>query len=182
MKHANLSKAEREYVRGIVHNLSLSRWTDQEIVDYLKKEKQIDIARTTVNNIRNQVCKQAEKWYLELRNSTYKYIAHYKERIDSLFSYQKKLHEIIHATKKDEVKIRAISELHSIEMSIFSLWKQLPELDIVDKVKQGEQSQEEDDRNLPIFDMDDIHGVEEIPEDDKRLWHNWIQCDGCKRY
>ena len=28
MKHANLSKSEKEYARGIVHNFSLSRWTD----------------------------------------------------------------------------------------------------------------------------------------------------------
>ena len=81
--------------------------------------------------MRNQVESKAEKWYIELKRTSYKYIAAYKERLDSLFSYQKKLHEIMHATMKDEVKIRAISELHSIEMDIFNLWKQLPNLDIV---------------------------------------------------
>lgn len=60
----------------------------------------------------------------------------YKERIDSLFSYQKQLHKIISATNKPEVQIRAISELHSIEMSIFSIWKQLPDLQIKDTYKQ----------------------------------------------
>jgi hypothetical protein len=39
--------------------------------------------------------KQTEKWYLELQNSAYKYVAVYKDRIDSLFSYQRILHDII---------------------------------------------------------------------------------------
>ena len=74
-KHIKLSKSEKEYVRGIVHNLSLSRWTDQEIVDYLHSEKKIDIARTTVNTIKNQIERKAEKWYIELRQSRFKYVA-----------------------------------------------------------------------------------------------------------
>ena len=134
MKHANLSKAEKEYVRAIVHNFSLSRWTDQEIVEYLHTEKKIEIARTSVNHIRHQISKQAEKWYIELRSSTFKYIATYKERIDSLYSYQKKLHEIIAATNNKMVQIKAISELHSIELSIFGMWKQLPNLAVTDEV------------------------------------------------
>ena len=67
----------------------------------------------------------------------------------SLFSYQKKLHEIINDTKKPEVQIRAITELHSIEMSIFSLWKQLPALDIVD-TKNNKDDQDRDSVNMRI--------------------------------
>ena len=67
MKHKKSSKSEKQYLRGIVHNLSLQRLTDQEIVDYLHNEKKIDIARTTVCGIKNQVEKQAEKWYVELK-------------------------------------------------------------------------------------------------------------------
>lgn len=124
------TKSEKEYINAIIQNLSLKRLTDQEIVDFLYNEKQIEIARSTVTNSRNRIERQAAKWYLELRGSTSKYIAAYKQRIDSLFSYQKKLHEIINSTNKDEVKIRAISELHSIEMDIFNLWKQLPNLNV----------------------------------------------------
>ena len=75
MEHKKSSRAEKQYVRGIIHNLSLQRWTDQEIADYLLNEKKIEIARTTVNGIKNQMEKKAEKWYLELRDSRYKYIA-----------------------------------------------------------------------------------------------------------
>ena len=52
----------------------------------------------------------------------------FKERIDSLFSYQKKLHEIINSEEKAEIRIRAITELHSIEVTLFQMWKQLPNL------------------------------------------------------
>ncbi len=138
MERNTRSKSEQEYVKTLIHNLSLQRLTDQEIVEYLHNEKGIDIARTTVNTIRNRLEKQAEKWYIDLRNSAYKYLAQYKQRIDSLLSYQKTLHEIISSTKKDETKIRAISELHSIEMDILSLWKQLPDSNIVNSVDNTE--------------------------------------------
>jgi len=42
------------------------------------------------------------------------------ERIDSLFSYQKKLHEIINVTEKPEVQIRAISKLHPLFLVFWS--------------------------------------------------------------
>jgi len=35
------TKAERQYVKGIVHNYSLQRWTDQDIVNYLREEKKL---------------------------------------------------------------------------------------------------------------------------------------------
>ena len=81
--------------------------------------------------------RQAEKWYFELRESRYRYVAMFKDRIDSLLSYQKKLHDIIASTSTDidgeheqrpEVKIRAITELHAIEVTLFTMWKQLPNL------------------------------------------------------
>lgn len=135
-----VAKSDKQYVRGIVHNLSLSRWTDQQIVDYLRDEKEIEIARSTVNSIKNQIEKQAEKWYIELRESRYKYVASYKERIDSLFSYQKKLHEIVKDRSEayPEIAIRAVSELHRIEISIFNIFKQLPNLSLVEDANQND--------------------------------------------
>ena len=108
----------------------MQRWTDQDIVDYLQNEKKIKIGRSTVTKIKNQVEQEAENWYIELRESGSKYVAVYKERLDSLLSYQKKLHDIISSTEKPEVQVRAISELHSIEMSLHSLFKELPQFDI----------------------------------------------------
>ncbi len=74
MEHKKSSKSVKQYVRGVIHNLSFSRWTEQEIVDYLHDEKKIEMARSTVNGIKNQMEKQAEKWYMELGESRYKYI------------------------------------------------------------------------------------------------------------
>jgi hypothetical protein len=108
----------------------LQRWTDQDIVDYLQEEKKIKIGRSTVTKIKNQVEQEAENWYIELRESGSKYVAVYKERLDSLLSYQKKLHEIMSGSEAPEIGIRAIAELHRIEMSVFSLFKELPQFDI----------------------------------------------------
>ena len=126
MERRKWTKAERQYIKGIVHNYSLQRWTDQDIVDYLREEKRIKIGRSTVTKIKNSVVEEAEKWYIELRDSGAKYIAVYKERLDSLLSYQKKLHELCNSESSPELVLRAISELHKIEMSLHTLMKELP--------------------------------------------------------
>ena len=139
IKQRKVTREHRQYVRGIIQNLSLQRWQDQEIADYLNNEKGITLSRSAVTHIRIRMERQAEKWYFELRESRYRYVAMFKERIDSLLSYQKKLHEIITSTststdaegeheQKPEVKIKAITELHAIEVTLFTMWKQLPNL------------------------------------------------------
>ena len=83
--------------------------------------------------------KQAERWYIELRESRYKYVASYKERIDSLFSSEEIKNEIVKERSEayPEIAIRAISELHRIEMSIFNLFKILPNLTYDHEVKEN---------------------------------------------
>ena len=76
--------------------------------------------------------------------------------------------------------IRAISGLHRIEISIFNLWKQLPELDIVEKPKEKEE--EVSNEIPPMLDEVDLNGVEEIPEKDGSTWHAWLRCEICNRY
>ena len=66
------TKAEKQYIKGIVHNYSLQRWSDQDIVNYLREEKKIKIARSTVTTIENKVAEEAGNWYLELRESSYR--------------------------------------------------------------------------------------------------------------
>jgi hypothetical protein len=56
------------------------------------------------------------------------------------------LNDVIKPTKREDIKIKAISALHSIEMDIFNLWKQLPELDIAEKAKQLEQEKEQQEQ------------------------------------
>jgi hypothetical protein len=123
---SKFTKLERQYVKGIVQNLSLQRFSDSEIVDWLRTEKKIELDRSTVSKIRNQAEKEAESWYDELRESGARYIALYKERLDSLLSYQKKLHELMNKNPNPELVIRAISELHRIELSLHTLMKELP--------------------------------------------------------
>jgi hypothetical protein len=181
MAHNRSTKAQKEYVKAIVQQLSLQRFSDTEIVQFLA-EKGIKLARNTVNGITKQSEKSAEKWYIELKKSSYKYIATYKERLDSLLSYQKQLQDIVTTTKKEDTKIRALSTIATIEMNIFTIWKQLPELSIVDRVKQpaAEEEEKEEEKHPPIVCIEDINGVEAIPDNDN-YWNDAVQCDECKR-
>jgi len=128
IERATFTKAEREYVKGIVRNLSFQRFSDREIVQWLHDEKQIDVDRSTVSKIRNKAEQDAAKWYTSLRESGTKYVAVYKQRLDSLLSYQKKLHEIINQCggKSPDLLLKVISELHRIEMSLHTLFKEIP--------------------------------------------------------
>jgi DNA-directed RNA polymerase specialized sigma54-like protein len=54
MERRKVAESEKQYLRGIIHNLSLQKWTDQDIVNYLRDEKTIDIGRSTVTKIKNQ--------------------------------------------------------------------------------------------------------------------------------
>ena len=87
-EHKKQTKSDKECIKGLIHNLALQLLTDQEITEHLQS-KGIVIARSTVCTIRNKIEKEAEKWYIDLRESRYKYVATYKERLDSLLTYQK---------------------------------------------------------------------------------------------
>jgi len=150
MERHKFTKSEKQYLRGTIHNLSLSRWTAQEITDYLQDDKKIEISRSTVTKTINQIERSAENWYIELRDSRYKFIAMYKERLDSLLSYQKKLNDILASSKKEETKIRAISVLQSIELDIFNIFKQIPEVRFEDNNKTNFN----DNRTIPDIDSD----------------------------
>ena len=116
-ERASFTKAEREYVKGLVRKLSFQRLTDRAIVQWLHAEKEIDLNMSTISKMRVQVEKEATKWYVRIRESDSKYVAIYKERLDSLQSYQKKLHEIINQVSSHEIVLRQISELHRTEVS-----------------------------------------------------------------
>jgi len=158
MTYHRSTLAEKQYVKGIVRNLSLLRWSDQEITDYLHNEKNMQISRPSITIIKNKIEKEAEKWYIELKQSRYKFLAMYKERLDSLLSYQKTLNDIVTTTKKEENKIRAIATLQSIELDIFNIYKQLPEIRIEDV------GQDKDNGNkhnpLPEPTMEQVWGSE----------------------
>jgi hypothetical protein len=210
MAHNRSTKAQKEYVKTIVHQLSLQRLSDTEIAEYLAKEKGIILARNTINGIKKQIERQAAKWYIELKESRYKYIANYKARLDSLLSYQKKLNQIIDFYLQPPTQllypdtiIKAVAELHRIEVSIFNIWKQLPELDIVDKVKQEEEEDGYENTQLPpINDKEQRERFNQWCNEGKPMsrqyrdrmeakygvpiepWDKppWIQCGWCNRW
>lgn len=125
------TKAESNFLQGIVQGLTLDRFSDSEIVQYLKDKHNIIIERSTVYKIRKRIEKEDKTWYEQIRQSDYKYIYTYKERIDSLNRYQHKLNEIFNKKENsDLLKIQAIKELHKIEITLAKLYGNLP--DIVD--------------------------------------------------
>lgn len=120
------TKPESKFLQGIVYGLTLDRFSDSEIVHYLKNQHNISIERSTVYKIRKRIEKEGKTWYEQLRQSDYKYIYTFKERIDSLNRYQRKLNEIMNKEEtSDLLKIQAIKELHKIEISLAKLYGNL---------------------------------------------------------
>src|SRR6266540_2610194 len=136
-KDRNVGKftaAERETVKSIVAAFSIKRIPDTDIIQEIKIKTGKSVSRMTLFNLKQRIEKESYKWYTELRDSRYAYLATFKDRIDSFFSYQKKLHEIINNTsnKNDPgIQIKAISELVHIETSVYNTYKDLAGLNII---------------------------------------------------
>ena len=74
--------------------------------------------------------------------------------------------------------LSAISEIHSIEMSIFSLWEQLPELDIIDTNKHNTDHYSNDYNVGPSGLPRAIsYGAEEDEKHDRAVYFGWKQGD-----
>jgi hypothetical protein len=71
MERQRFTKPEKEYLRAIINNLSLQNWTERNngLPSY---EKNMNMSRSTVTIIKNNIEKDAEMWYIELRDSKYK--------------------------------------------------------------------------------------------------------------
>lgn len=118
--------AERNQIQSIVATLSIKRIPDVEIIEEINQKLKKTIGPRELYNVRQRIEKESYKWYTELRDDSYAYLSTYKNRIDSFFSYQNKLHEIINKSRnKPEIQIKAISELVRIEMSVYNTYKDL---------------------------------------------------------
>ena len=71
MTKKKVTQEQRQYIRGVIHNLRLQ---DKEIAKFLNNEKGIKLTRSSVTYIRNRMERQAEKWYFELRESKIEYV------------------------------------------------------------------------------------------------------------
>ena len=123
MERKKFSKSEKEYLKGVIGKLAIEKLNDREIQQWLYEEKQIDIDRTTVNKIRLQIQRNASKWYNELRASKFLYIAHFKERIDTVYKVQKHLWDIANNKDNQVVDRRgALAEIHHTEKTLSALY------------------------------------------------------------
>jgi len=114
--------AEKQYLRGIINTLALEKNTDGQVQEFLK-EKGIDIDRSTVGRIRRNIAKEAEKWYIELRKSKYLYLAHQKERIDTIYRVENKLWTIANDPESDRSEQnKALAEIHKTEITLSNLY------------------------------------------------------------
>ena len=142
-----LSKAERYLAKVLIAHLTFERYTEREIVQELaKRDPPITLSKTAIHNIRVSLEKQAEKWYINLRDSRYKYLATYKDRIDSLFKYQNMLHQAIQNKEID--KMSAIKELHNLERTIKDIYKDIPQLGTVQSDVSTVSTEEESEPEL----------------------------------
>jgi Sigma-54, DNA binding domain. len=117
------SKSEKVYLKSIIGTLALEKQSDKEIQEYLINEKKIDVDRTTVTKYRRQIQASAYKWYNELRASKFLYIAHFKERIDTIYRVQKNLWDIVNNPEESTTERRgALSEIHHTEKTLSGLY------------------------------------------------------------
>ena len=69
--------------------------SDNEIIDSIFHQTNKMISKRALYDIRQSIKKDSYQWCKTMREGRYAYIHEFKERIDKIFSLQKKHHEII---------------------------------------------------------------------------------------
>jgi hypothetical protein len=125
----HLTKNQRETLKQLVLESQLKRLTGTEAVEWIYQKSQISIGIDYYRHVKSQLSREVSKRVQSLMKDRYAYLAQYFERIDELKQYQKDLQELIRKNPDDhQLHKSCYSELHSLTLSINSLYELLPEV------------------------------------------------------
>lgn len=124
-----LTKNQREYFKQLVLESQLKRLSPTEATEYIHQKLGEPISISHYEHVKSQMRKDIGKRLDFLMRDRYAYVAQYFERIDELRQIQKELHELVRSHPENPLLQKSCySELHSLTLSINSLYELLPEL------------------------------------------------------
>ena len=118
---------QRNRIKNIVGNLSITRASDNEIIQEVERETRKTITRQTIFNVRQSIKKDSFESYRNLQQGKYEYLHEFKERINEIIWLQQKHNEIIKSNQHNpSIQQTSLAELHRLTLTLSNLYDVAP--------------------------------------------------------
>lgn len=162
------------------------RLDERESLTYIKKCG-YTLSRAQFYRIKKNIRSSRFKRLCEIAKG---FVDHHLERLETLDlinyemwkKYREKEYKAMDALQKIAQTQQIISQYYDISRNVMEYEITKRNDNIIENDSQLPVNNAPPKSILHIVSEEDINGVEEVPEEDKKYWHNWVQCFGCKRY
>ena len=123
---------ERRYLKQLVQEAIVRRFTNNEAIVHIKKEIGKNITVKQVTRIKKDIKNEASSWISSLAKTDYAYFNEYKLRIHELESNQKELWRLYYESKTNTTqKIMIQEKLAKITVYLTQLYDVLPVINAI---------------------------------------------------
>ena len=121
-----LRKAEREKLKQLVADSILNRLSTDESLDYIEKSLHVRFTPRYIQYVKQWLKTDMQQEFSQLRQDKYAYIHEYLQRINEIRDLQRHSRIILAKTNDDHLRLKCISELHALSLSLANLYDVLP--------------------------------------------------------
>jgi hypothetical protein len=121
-----LRQAEREKLKQLVTDSILNRLTTEETLDYIERSLKVRFTPRYIQIVKKWLREDMRIEFSQLRADKYAYIHEYQNRINELKDLQRYGRITLGQTHDEHVRIKCITELHSLSLSLANLYDLLP--------------------------------------------------------
>ena len=124
-----LKKSQREYLRHLVLDTQLQRFSTQESLDYIYSKLRTRISESYLFRVKRQIIESAGTQLEYLSQSRNAYFASYFERINEAYKLQRETYKIYNSsTEDDNCKMRCLLQLKELTVLLTDLYNLLPNI------------------------------------------------------
>ena len=123
-----LKKSQREFLRHLVLDTQLQRFSTQESLDYIYSKLRIRISESYLFRVKRQIIESAGTQLEYLSQSRNAYFASFFERINEVYKLQRETYKIYNSTEDDNCKLKCLSQLKELTVLLSELYTLLPSI------------------------------------------------------
>jgi hypothetical protein len=121
-----LTKTQRDRLKQLVAYSLFNRFTTQETIDYIEKMLKVKLSVRYVQQARQWLKEDMQKEFMTYRQDNFAYTAEYLQRINEIKDLQRNTRILMNKTKTDNFRLKCISDLHRLTLSLANLYDLLP--------------------------------------------------------
>jgi hypothetical protein len=121
-----LRQAERQKLKQLVTDSILNRLTTEETLNYIEASLKVRFTPRYIQIVKKWLKEDMRIEFSQLRADKYAYIHEYQQRINELKDLQRYGRITLGQTHDEHVRLKCISELHALSLSLANLYDLLP--------------------------------------------------------